>query len=405
MSSGYSLFETIFERKLTAGDTRDYLEQITRDHPFFSPAQFYLLLKTNSDSPAYPRLAARTNVHFNNAYWLQFQLQEELEAMEQPVEISEEPLEASEVPLVGDVAPVADSGAGPDISTGDTDIEKAKAGQDEIVTTISEEQIADEEAVPVDAGSISENNPVEQVDEVEPALPDASFSPVVAADDLQVEENEAEVATNHDDDIAVSGDEIIPVEKEEKSGHEHENTIDSVEGDGEIADTPHSVHFNNQSTPLVNEGEKEEEIPGEAETAPLHFKLNLDTPATTEDTITFEPLHTSDYFASLGIKLSNEVKPNDKLGKQLKSFTEWLKTMKKVHNDQLPPLSGQADQSIQQLAEQSNKENAVLTEAMADVLLKQGKVEKAIEVYEKLSLLNPAKSTYFAAKIEQLKEH
>jgi hypothetical protein len=36
-------------------------------------------------------------------------------------------------------------------------------------------------------------------------------------------------------------------------------------------------------------------------------------------------------------------------------------------------------------------------------LIKQNKQEKAIEMYEKLSLMNPSKSAYFAAKIESLK--
>ena len=54
----------------------------------------------------------------------------------------------------------------------------------------------------------------------------------------------------------------------------------------------------------------------------------------------FEPMHLVDYFASQGIKLSEEVQTGDKLGKQLKSFTEWLKTMKKVHK-------GQKEESIE----------------------------------------------------------
>jgi hypothetical protein len=40
---------------------------------------------------------------------------------------------------------------------------------------------------------------------------------------------------------------------------------------------------------------------------------------------------------------------------------------------------------------------------MAEVFARQGKMAKASEVYQKLSLLNPAKSTYFAAKLENLK--
>ena len=39
---------------------------------------------------------------------------------------------------------------------------------------------------------------------------------------------------------------------------------------------------------------------------------------------------------------------------------------------------------------------------MAEVLLQQSKNHKAIEVYQKLSLLNPSKSAYFAAKIDDI---
>lgn len=45
----------------------------------------------------------------------------------------------------------------------------------------------------------------------------------------------------------------------------------------------------------------------------------------------------------------------------------------------------------------------IVTEAFAKILLKQGKVDKAVEVYEKLSLKNPEKKAYFAAKIAELK--
>jgi hypothetical protein len=117
----------------------------------------------------------------------------------------------------------------------------------------------------------------------------------------------------------------------------------------------------------------------------------------------FEPMHMVDYFASQGIKLTDEVQTADKLGKQLKSFTEWLKTMKKVHIPGNEVNAGVSDIAIQALAAKSNKEGEIVTEAMAEVLIQQGKAGKAIEVYKKLSLLNPSKSAFFAAKIEQLK--
>lgn len=119
--------------------------------------------------------------------------------------------------------------------------------------------------------------------------------------------------------------------------------------------------------------------------------------------IEFEPLHTIDYFASQGIKIPEEALENDKLGKQVKSFTAWLKSMKKLHPGQLPEQNEVIERIIQTSSEASNQHAHVLTEAMAEVLVKQGKGEKAREMYEKLSLLNPSKSAYFAAKIDNLK--
>ncbi|HEY5461774.1 MAG TPA: hypothetical protein VIJ95_00840, partial [Hanamia sp.] len=122
-----------------------------------------------------------------------------------------------------------------------------------------------------------------------------------------------------------------------------------------------------------------------------------------EELIAFEPLHTVDYFASQGIKISEEDLENDHLGKQVKSFTAWLKSMKRLHPGQLPEQNEVIEKIIQASAEASNQNANVLTEAMAEVLIKQDKREKAIEMYQKLSLMNPSKSAYFAAKIESLK--
>ena len=121
-----------------------------------------------------------------------------------------------------------------------------------------------------------------------------------------------------------------------------------------------------------------------------------------KEELLFEPLFTSDYFAAQGIKLSEEVAPNDQLGKQLKSFTAWLKTMKKVHGSN-PPTSANVDVQVEKMAENSNQNTEIITEAMADIYMKQGKLDKAEAIFHKLSLQNPSKSVYFADKIEQLK--
>ncbi len=62
-----------------------------------------------------------------------------------------------------------------------------------------------------------------------------------------------------------------------------------------------------------------------------------------------------------------------------------------------------AENKIQAIAAHSIESKEVVTETMAEVLAMQGMRDQASEVYHKLSLLNPGKSGYFAAKIEQLK--
>ena len=121
-----------------------------------------------------------------------------------------------------------------------------------------------------------------------------------------------------------------------------------------------------------------------------------------KEPMVFEPLFASDYFASQGIKLSEVVQPGDKLGNQLKSFTQWLQTMKKIQNTTTQDAADAPDSAVQQLANKSNIENEIITEAMALAYLQQNKTAKAIAVYEKLSLQYPGKSDYFAAEIKGL---
>jgi hypothetical protein len=119
----------------------------------------------------------------------------------------------------------------------------------------------------------------------------------------------------------------------------------------------------------------------------------------------FEPYHTIDYFASQGIKAPVLDDPKDRFGQQLKSFTDWLKVMKRVPLSEVTKqIPVEQEQQVAQLAHHSLDEKQVWTEAMAEVWAKQGERQKAIRIYEKLSLLEPAKSAYFAGKIDVLKK-
>ena len=188
---------------------------------------------------------------------------------------------------------------------------------------------------------------------------------------------------------------------ENLSQNEEEPVISPVKQDTEF-DNTRSSHNDEliipNEQPATGQQYQEPNIENKEPVNQQHQESSNQQPA-------FEPYYTVDYFASQGIKVKLDENPTDKFSKQLKSFTEWLKTLKKLPDaENLPPTPAPTEQKVEQLAETSLTETTVETEAMAEVWAKQGDHEKAIEIYHKLSLLEPSKSTYFASLIEDLKK-
>ena len=178
---------------------------------------------------------------------------------------------------------------------------------------------------------------------------------------------------------------------------------------GEISESPEMTETATRQVSGGNDAESGIETPGSLaeETSEVQVPMPRlpdfnQEPAETE--LSFQPYHTVDYFASQGIKFIPEEKPTDRFGKQLKSFTEWLKAMKRLPQSEVPGSTDiVSEQKVEQMAEHSIDAGEIITETMAEVWIKQGNKEKAIETYNKLSLLNPDKSAYFASLAEQLK--
>lgn len=389
MGNFNQVFNSIFKQSLSDKSSKALIEKTTREYPYFSPAQLFLLHFTSRDTTAYTEQIRKTSLLFNNNYWLNFQIIElscppkdlvnAIEVLSEPItELPKEEISSSE--FTNDTSTVA-SNPTPMLLG--------------IESTITDTIIADEQLI--------ENLTVV----TEPTILQ-NFSSIEATAENTPDISEASTKTN----------EIIPVSLAEPIIANVEMV--KIELPQHIKDTQ-GENYKNMQPAVVIQDEDELPIDGEEVTIDEEMKQvrlkiaeSLSAIAadsnSTSDSISFEPLHTSDYFASVGIKLSDEVKSNDRLGLQMKSFTQWLKTMKKVHADQLKEtgiienqLSVQNDETIQKLAEASNKENMVVTEAMAEVLLKQGKIVKAIELYEKLSLLYPSKKAYFANLLINIK--
>lgn len=180
----------------------------------------------------------------------------------------------------------------------------------------------------------------------------------------------------------------------------HEKTGIQIEAETTVATTEELAEQTESAIP-INEEQAE---PAETEPAMAIPQLRIE-PLDPDARLVFEPYHTVDYFASLGIKFKEEQKPKDQFGQQLKSFTDWLKTMKRIPVSEIPTAAeASVEKKVEQMAEHSLAERHVITEAMAKVWVKQGNNAKAEEIYRKLSLLDPLKTAYFASKIEALKK-
>ena len=399
MDNYNQLFQSIFKKEKGAPDTLKMLEETTASYPYFTPAQFFLLYLTDKESPAYAAQAKKTGALFNNNYWLNYLLLSEADNMEVPASKD----------FLGNIETIADVQSYTDESR--ENIQHVAAGlMPEADAALPESSVINEEIIIVPEAAIQQLSETDEITVAINSIDDAEQIEVLSP--VEILPNAAIIPVEDlipDEAVAL---EVQPandlVKNFDAAVNETEVATIKASPDEEVL-VAEEQHLPEETDILTNEPTATNSIENEAPLQPISF--NLSKEPVTEDTITFEPLHTSDYFASIGIKLSEEAKPVDRLGQQMKSFTEWLKTMKKIHAEQFaetgiaPQSAAQTnEQHIQQLAEASNKDGEVVTEAMADVLVQQGRVGKAIAVLEKLSLLNPGKITYFAAKINQLKE-
>lgn len=144
----------------------------------------------------------------------------------------------------------------------------------------------------------------------------------------------------------------------------------------------------------------------------------LDMPALDDTTtLTFQPLYSDDYFAYKRLKDPQKADELNEKGKaEMKSFTSWLKEMKTSFADkaskdwyrqQLNISYQDADPEVSEVVEKMamssiTLNNDMVTETLAEIWAKQRQYNTAILIYQKLSLLNPAKSAYFAQKIKEL---
>src|SRR5665647_9858 len=344
MNTGTHFAELFCSR---SGNDIESLEKMVNNQPVSALSRFLILyqLKKNND-PGFEKSLHKTALYFNNPNWLQFQLEQTPLEKESISSINETTEETSHFAIV---IPEERNELKEDIMPFESPAEITESKEpEESIINLTEEKLK-EEIIPL-------------------------------------------ATVNEKMEVLQTGDEIESTTSKEEEPFAFEPKEEMLETDQLSNEAPFE---NRTEEPLAFEP-KEESIPFEPQIQPSTINEE-------EEPMAFEPLHTVDYFASQGIKINEESLMNDKLGNQVKSFTAWLKSMKKLHPGKLPEQNEVIEKIIQSSAEESNADADVLTEAMAEVLIKQDKREKAVAMYQKLSLMNPSKSAYFAAKIESIK--
>ena len=128
--------------------------------------------------------------------------------------------------------------------------------------------------------------------------------------------------------------------------------------------------------------------------------LELKNELTSESPVDFHPELILEY--SKTHTLHQEIKPvASNLSRQLEIIDEFLKMtprLKSMAHSKVKP-EAQEDLSIKSSKISKN----LATESLANIMVKQGKIRKAIKIYEHLILKIPEKKPYFVAQIEKLK--
>lgn len=145
-----------------------------------------------------------------------------------------------------------------------------------------------------------------------------------------------------------------------------------------------------------------------------------------------QPIYSEDYFLHQGIQVAEELPSGiatpsgkDKSLMVVMSFSEWLmhfKTKgekeKAEQNDQKALKTMWQKEKLAAAMEEENeeipetvfemavnsitREEDLISESLAEILIRQGKYDKAIDMYQKLSLRIPQKNAYFARKINEI---
>ncbi len=364
------------------------LQTIAQQQPYFSVVQLLLAKKMKQeDHPGFQEQLYKTSLYFPNTHWLHY----ELNRIAPPGEEYSEPTgetptdKLQEMIEVDEKSPIVNLQYELEVAPANEDAPAPPPGvihqvEDTVSETREEDRKVEVEETP-EAAEVAPaiDEPLQEITNEEPSgTPTDQVEP-------QVEPTEARGVT----------EDAIAVEEYRASETTPEETFEAPGGEATAQQEEAIEPVSQEEVPSALTRVLEEQA--------KQFNQPVDDNA--ELPIATEPYHTVDYFASQGINVEKTTPPQDKFAKKVRKFTDWLKEMKRGETQPVDlGTSPELENVIKDIAENSNEAKEIVTEAMAEVLLKQGKQSKAIQLYRKLVQMYPAKAAYFNEKIAAIKQ-
>jgi tetratricopeptide (TPR) repeat protein len=434
------IIQQIFQQPELARVSIVTLEGVVDEHPYFTAARLLLAQKNyeqypNLHSPAVKKAQLYSN---NPHYFFQF-ITGELEktgdstpmpasaAAQEPAPI---PAPVEKKPFVPNWENITRRESEGDLNFLIREREEIRAALRQIEAQEEEEKAQAAAAAAAAESTLQQEAAAEEEaleEEITYATPEIATEPETTTEPEQEQEPEQEPEDSWQFTV---GSEQPVVEESQASAADVQEAMPEA---GEEREEAREVQEEKEKAP--------EEVQEEKEEAPEELKENL-APASElpvnqrsvtaageqikifpleipeeETTLTFQPLYTDDYFAYKRLKEPDSAEQLDEKGAaEMRSFTDWLREMKHSfakktdkdwYHQQLHRIYVDDDPEVSETVEKMAMESITLnddivSETLAEIWARQRQYQTAIQIYQKLSLLNPNKSAYFAHKIQEL---
>jgi len=397
------IIQHIFQQPALSQVTEAALDQLVAEYPYFTTARLLLARKNYEQYPSLHAPAVKkAQLYSDNPHYFYQFVTGELEkaavvAAPPPVQPEPQPTAA----FSQDTAPHTATGTGlPENAPADTYTSAVPDTSIAAAPTVTAAATETEDAVAVSGETVPEATAAETF----------SFSDAIAATPAETGAPEHEAPEEEAAEAAIPATEAAtpaPVTEETPAPVNAEAAPAAVTLTEEDEDIAIHTHETEETAAPAPEAAEEE---------PIRI-FPLEIPEKEETTLTFQPLYTDDYFAYKRLKEPENAEEMSAKGKaEMRSFTDWLREMKQSfskkankdwYHQQLHRLYEDDEPEVSEAVEKMAMESITLnddivSETLAEIWARQQQYQTAIQIYQKLSLLNPDKSAYFAQKIQEL---